>query len=181
VGGQGNPAQREHGNLDAAASAFWRAIVGVPGDALTLPARRARPATLASDFASVKAAFGPRLAARVEALAAALAVPVPVAILTALEAFLCRYAAQREIGIGIGAALFAEFSRDNARVDALPLRAELAASSDIRSAVAKIADEIEHLGRSIGSRNHLEQVQIARRIEEVSAQKVLAEFRLEAV
>jgi len=142
VGGRSNPAQGEHGNLDAAGGAFWRAIIGAPGDALTLPARRARPATLPSEFASVKAAFGPRLAARVEALAAALAVPVPVAIFAALEAFLCRYAAQREIGIGIGAALVAEFNHESARADVLPQRAELAASSDMRTAVAKVADEI---------------------------------------
>ncbi len=142
MGGRSNPAQGEHGNLDAAGSAFWRAIVGVPGDALTLPARRARPATLPTQVASVKAAFGPRLAARVEALAAALAVPVPVAIFAALEAFLCRYAAQREIGIGIGAALFAQFGHDNARVDVLPLRAELAPASDIRTAIAKVGEDI---------------------------------------
>ena len=142
MGAGSNPAQGEHGNLDAAASAFWRAIVGAPGDALTLPARRARPATLPSQFASIKTPFGPRLAARVEALAAALSVPVPVAILAALEAFLCRYAAQREIGIGIGGALFAQFGHENARVDVLPLRAELAAASDIRAAVAKLGEDI---------------------------------------
>jgi amino acid adenylation domain-containing protein len=142
VGAGSNPAQGEHGNLDAAASAFWRAIIGAPGDALTLPARRARPANLPAQFASVKTPFGPRLAARVEAVAAALAVPVPVAILAALEAFLCRYAAQREIGIGIGGALFAELGHAKARVDVLPLRAALAASSDIRAAITKVGEDI---------------------------------------
>ncbi len=142
VGGRRNPAQGEHGNLDAAGNAFWRGIVGAPGDALTLPARRARPATLPAHFASVQAAFGPKLAARVDALAAALAVPAPVAILAALEAFLCRYAAQREIGIGVTAAWFTQFGHESAGADVMPLRAELDRETSIRAAVAKLAQYI---------------------------------------
>ncbi|HEX5123960.1 MAG TPA: amino acid adenylation domain-containing protein, partial [Rhodanobacteraceae bacterium] len=144
MGGRSNPAQGEHGNHDAAASAFWRAIVGAPGDALTLPARRARPAELPSTFASVTSAFGPRFAARVDALAAALSAPVPVAILAALEAFLCRYAAQRDIGIGIGAALAAEFGHRDARIDVLPLRAGIVPTSNIRAALETLANGIGH-------------------------------------
>jgi amino acid adenylation domain-containing protein len=142
VGAGNHPAQGEHGTLDATAGAFWRAIVGAPGDALSLPARRARPATLPSEFASIKAPFGPALAARFDALAGAWSVPAPVAILAALEAFLCRYAAQREIGIGIGAALATEFGHEHARVDVLPLRAALAPASDIRAAIAETVEDV---------------------------------------
>ncbi len=46
--------------------------------------------------------------------------------------------------------------------------------------VAEFGDPMEDLGRGLRAGNHFHQVQIARRIEEVRAQKMLAKFGAEA-